>query len=127
MAVTGETAPEIMGWLTGGRAGDYGRLAPVIVEAAAEGDQFACGVMEGAAREIADVVLALWDGVPDVVHVSGGLGLSLVPWCRQVAPAFDWRVAEADPLRGLALMARGGAPMERLRPRPGLAGPDYAL
>ena len=126
MAVTGETAPQILGWLTGGRAGDYGRLAPVIVAAAEEGEAFACVVMEGAAREIADVALALWDRVPDVVHVSGGLGLSLVPWCRKVAPAIDWRVSEADPVRGLALMARGGAPMERLVARPGLAGPDYA-
>lgn len=121
--IAGHDASAIMEWLTGGRAGDYARLAPVI---AASDDPFAHQIMALAVREIAGVADSLQPDRTEPVRVAGGLGSVLLPWCAAGAPRHDWRAVEADPLAGLFLVATGQAPDERLAPRPGLGRPDYA-
>jgi glucosamine kinase len=120
--VVGQDASAIMAWLTGGRAGDYARLAPFV---AASDDPFARHIMAAAAREIAGVADSLQPDRTASVRVAGGLGAVLMPWCAAQAPRHDWRFVEADPLAGLFRVATGQAPQERLAPRPGLGLRDY--
>ena len=125
LAVTGRAPGAIMTWHMSARPGDFARLAPAIVAAAGEGDPFAEDIMAAAAAEIADVASCLYDGRPGSVHLSGGLGKPLAPYCVRVAPNFGWHVRRTDPLAGLYLVASGKAPDERLVARPGCSEPDY--
>jgi glucosamine kinase len=122
MALVGQDASAIMAWLTTGRAGDYARLAPVI---AASDDPFARGVMDRAAQEIAAMADVLQPDGALPIHVAGGLGRVLLPYCAANAGHHDWRHVETDPLRGLYLVATGQAPDESLAARPGLGKVDY--
>ncbi len=122
MQITGRTASAIMVWLTSGRAGDYAQLAPIV---AGSDDPFARHIMTAAGTEIAAIADALHNGTPGVVRVAGGLGPALLSFCVHAAPRHDWQSMDADPLRGLFLMASGQAPDERLVPRPGLGLADY--
>jgi glucosamine kinase len=119
----GGTAATIMDRTAGARAGVFAALAPIVI--AADGDPVAQGILRRAAGEIAAVGRALHDYGPGDVHLTGGVAPALAPLVRAAAPERDWPLAEADPLAGLSLMARGLAPEERLVARPGMAAPDY--
>jgi glucosamine kinase len=122
MAVTGQDASAIMAWLTSGRAGDYARLAPII---AASDDPFARDLLSLAATEIGLMADVLGTAGTGTIHLAGGLGPVLLPYCRAQSPRHDWHLSEADPLRGLFLVSTGQAPPEKLSPRPGLSRADY--
>jgi glucosamine kinase len=123
VAALGGTAAAIMDRTAGRPAGAFAALAPVVI--AAEGDPVAEAILRQAAAEIAAVGRALHDGSGGDVHLTGGVAPALAPLVREAAPERAWHLAEADPLAGLSLMARGLAPEERLIARPGMAAPDY--
>nr|WP_319247692.1 BadF/BadG/BcrA/BcrD ATPase family protein [uncultured Celeribacter sp.] len=125
-AIVGDTASAVMGFATTSRAGVFARLAPVVVQAATDGEPVARDIMARAAAEIWQVAEALSDGDRSLtVHLSGGLGAVVAPYLRAHDPDRHWRPCSPDPLRGLSMMHRGEAPLERLVPRPGLSEPDY--
>lgn len=123
---SGRTAHAVMDLATSRRAGDFARLAPIVVRSAEDGDTEARAILTAAANEIQQVADALSDGDSDMpVHLSGGLGAVLAPYLCDRDPARTWVPCAPDPLRGLSLMHRGLAPMEILTARPGLGLPDY--
>lgn len=123
--ITGDTPGKIMDWLTASRAQHYASLAPVIVEFAKNGDPFARQMLQSAAAEIAAVAAALYEADAGAVHLSGGLGRVLQPYCAELAPRFDWTFGTGDAVLGAYLIATGKAPKEALRPRPRMSALDY--
>ena len=90
------------------RAGVFARLAPVVVQAATDGEPVARDIMARAAAEIWQVAEALSDGDRGLtVHLSGGLGAVVAPYLRAHDPDRHWRPCSPDPLRGLSMMHRG--------------------
>lgn len=122
MQIIGTTAPDIMDWLTTGKAGDYARLAPIIADAP---EPFAQSIIGKAASEIGLIADVLCADAPGPIFLSGGLGGVLYGALRSARPNYDWRPGSANPQHGLYLMASGRAPAETLIHRPGLILPDY--
>lgn len=120
----GGTAAAIMDATAGRPARAFAALAPLVL-AAAGTDPAAAAIRARAAEEIAAIGAALHDGATGDVQLSGGLAPALARLIRAADPTRAWHLTQADPLAGLALLARGLAPPERLVPRPGLPAPDY--
>lgn len=125
MDIVGHAPADIMTWHMTAKPGQFASLAPLVVEAAHKGDPFAEKLMRAAAAEIIDVARCLYDHTPGLVHLTGGLGAPLLPYCASQAPQFDWQQRQVDPLSGLFLLASGTAPDEKLVARPGVDAPDY--
>lgn len=123
--VAGNTPMQIMDWLTSGRAGQYAKLAPAVIQSAGEGDPFACAVLDAAATEIVDVARCLFDNVPDQVVLTGGLGAVHLPRCQALTPEFTWTHCHDGAVHGLYLMASKQAPAEKIIARPRTPYPDY--
>lgn len=127
LSATGHSAPELMAWLTRGKAADYASLAPIVLGEAEAGDPLATRLMERAAAELRDVAQGLRQGNTLPIALSGGLAQPILRYLQRSAPHLDCTLSRADPLQGLLLMARGMAPAERPAPRPGLGQPDYSV
>ena len=120
LAIIGHTEEGIQDWLTTGRAWQYARLVPIVVEGCALNDPFCRMVFRSAAQEIADVGRALYPEGDGTVHLMGGLGAAMVDDCADLAPSLTWKVAVVEAVNGLALLADKQAPDERILPRPRL-------
>ena len=109
LALAGKSEEDIMTWNVSATPGDFARLAPLILEAA-HSNPFCRSLAQMAATEITDLARSLGDANP---HLSGGLAKSLLPFCQEVGPDFDWHFREIDPLDGLKKIAQGSAPEEQ--------------
>lgn len=121
MEIAGDDPNQIMAWQTTAKPQAYGSLAPLIVDCAATGDPFCQHMLRSAASEIVRLASALYNGKHGDIHLSGGLGAVLLPYCCEQAPAFGWQTGSIDPVTGIHLMATGQAPDEKLLPRPKLS------
>ena len=119
-AIIGNTEEDIQNWLTTGRAWQYAKLAPLVVEGCAKKDPFCSQIFRSAAQEIADVGRALYPDGTGTVYLMGGLGAAMVDDCADLAPELTWASSSAPAVEGLVLLADGLAPDERILPRPGL-------
>ncbi|MCC0025328.1 MAG: hypothetical protein H6874_14065, partial [Hyphomicrobiaceae bacterium] len=118
VGMCGPTDNDLMQWHTGARPKQFAGLAPMVLDAAADGDAFCDDLLNRAAREIADVAIAL--RVKDLpVHIGGGLGKSLMHRLAATEPDIDWQPASGDAVQGLLLLAQGKAPPEIFQKRPG--------
>lgn len=120
LKITGPGTQDIMGWQRAARPGDFGRLAPLIVEGAKGGDDYCRHLLAHAARQICRVAQVLRTPDSNMIYISGGLGKILLPHCQKSAPDIDWRLSMADPVFGMFLLASGQAPEMQLLTRPGL-------
>ncbi len=118
--IIGRTESGIQDWLTTGRARHYARLAPLVLEGSLAGDAFCRSVFTSAAREIADVGLALYPEGSGTIHLMGGLGAAMAADCAKAAPGLIWHPAEVEAVDGLFLLVTGTAPDEKLLARPHL-------
>ncbi|MCF6301968.1 MAG: hypothetical protein L3J13_02000 [Devosiaceae bacterium] len=118
--ITGKNTQSIMGWQQNARPGDFGKLAPIIVAGAKEGDTYCQGLLNKAARHIARIAQTLQSEETKTIFLSGGLGPVLYPYCLKSTPGIDWCLSEADPINGVFLVASGQAPPLQLMVRPGL-------
>lgn len=121
LAVIGDDPNRFMAWQSSAKPRAYASLAPLIVDHASAGDAFCQQILTRAAGEIVALADALYGGQTGAIHLSGGLGKILLPYCRALAPGFDWQAEEVDPVSGIYLIACGQVPRETLLPRPGLA------
>lgn len=121
MGIVGDQASLIMNWQMAARPRDFGMLAPLIIARAGDGDLYARHLLVAAATEIADLAGTLFEHGSGLVHLAGGLGAVLLPYCANKAPDFDWEICDADPVQGLLMLAMGRAPGENLLSRPGLS------
>ena len=117
-AIIGKTEEEIQNWLTTGRAWQYAKLAPLVLEGHTKKDPFCSQIFRSAAQEIADVGRALHPDGTGTVYLMGGLGAAMVEDCADLAPELTWLSSSAPAIDGLALLADGLAPDERILPRP---------
>ncbi|EAR51056.1 probable N-acetylglucosamine kinase [Oceanicola granulosus HTCC2516] len=114
----GGTASAIMERITGGKASDYARLAPIVLAAAEAGDQAAQDIVRRAGAEIGALGEALTGG-SGVLYLTGGLAAELAPAARAAAPGLDWRPVRVDPLRGLLLLVENKIAAGPMLPRRG--------
>jgi len=121
MQIVGHDPNDIMAWHTSAKPREYGNIAPLIVKSAEAGDPFCQQMLSAAASEIVNLAKALYPSEPGEVHLLGGLGAILSPYCINQAPQFIWQVSSADPVQGICLLATGRAPDENLIIRPGIA------
>jgi glucosamine kinase len=122
-AITGPTPRHLQQWQTEASPGQFGALAPLVVEMAKENEAFCQQVLDRAALEIVALARALVSKPPDLqhpplIHLSGGLGPILLPRCQKQAPDLQWAAPEIDPVNGIYLLASGQAPDENPLPRP---------
>ena len=68
---------KVLGWLEKARAIDYAKLAPLVLDAASEGDVFAVEIVDRAAQHIANLVLQLMREEPLDLYLAGGIGIAL--------------------------------------------------
>jgi glucosamine kinase len=120
IAVTGSKQAEIVAWQSGAKPQAYGALAPIIVKYAQAGDRLCIQLLEQAAAEIVGLARTLCHGELDSIQLSGGLGGIRLPYCAALNPSLHWHAEKIDPIEGILLLAKGGAPDEKLSPRPGL-------
>lgn len=118
MQITGQHPHQIMEWQTSAKPKAYGALAPLIVEHAEAGNLFCQNMLQTAAQQIVELATALYEGNNGDVHLAGGLGEILMPYCEKQAPNFNWKLSIADPVAGLFLLASGQAPTENAIARP---------
>ena len=85
----------IVEWATNAQPGDFGTLAPTVVQYAAQDDAAANALMEEAARHIDSLVMRLVGLGAEQIALSGGLASALAPWLGEegrrhlVQPAGD--------------------------------------
>lgn len=121
LKIIGTDPDRFMAWQTSAKPRAYASLAPLIVDHAAGGDVFCQQMLGAAAREIVDLANALYGDEKGLVHLAGGLGEILLPYCTNLGPRFEWQADEIDPVSGIYLLASGQAPRIALLPRPRLA------
>jgi glucosamine kinase len=116
LAKFGRDPAQVLDWMEEASAGDYGALAPLVVEHARAGDEAAQSLMRRAAGHIAELVEALFiNGAPQVALV-GGLADAL----RDYMPghiAQQLAAPQADAMAGAILLAKKkrAAAMRRTR------------
>lgn len=92
-------------WLAGANATTFATLAPLVIDAAADGDPIAAGIMAEATAELELAIRAIDDGGP--ISLLGGLGPIFAPRLSDPLAA-RLTPAKGTALDGLALMARHG-------------------
>jgi glucosamine kinase len=109
LARVGGEAHALTRWCDGASATDYATLAPLVVEAAGQGDRTADAILRGAAQAIGDLVDTLRDAGCERVALTGGLAAALMPLLPEgLAETLDEPLG--DPLDG-ALILAGLAPV----------------
>ena len=93
-------------WASEARGGDYGALAPLVFEHAAQGDPVALPIIKMAARSILDLYAALERRGAERVALVGGLAEPLRPWIALEGPD-PFVPARFDAVDGAILMAGG--------------------
>lgn len=93
-------------WASDAKGGDYGALAPLVFEYAAQGDPVALPLIKMAARSILDLHAALERRGAERVALVGGLSEPLRPWIALEGPD-PFVGAQFDAVDGAILMAGG--------------------
>lgn len=109
------SAEAIVAFATSARAGDYGRLAPLVIEHAQKRDPLALALMADAANDVGAILLRLLDAGAPAVCLLGGLADAIRPWLPPVLRS-SLSSPRGDALDGAILLARlARAPADPLR------------
>lgn len=116
----------LQGWQKAARPSDFAGLVPFIIQGAHLGDTACLRLLDDAAGHVAALAAALGRGgdtenAAPRVALSGGLAETLLPHCREVAPAIEWICPKVDALAGLFAVASGRVEPVLFAPRPGIA------
>jgi len=109
MARLGGHPPNVVAWVNGARPGDYGRLAPLVLEFARGGDPVAVALIRQAVAHVDIFIRRLIELGAGRVALMGGLGPVLADWLDDAARAV-LAPAEGDAMDGAVLLARRRAP-----------------
>jgi glucosamine kinase len=110
----------IVRWMGAARPRDFGRLAPLVIEHAADDDFAAAAIMRQAARHIDSIAARLGEHGAARLALMGGLAASIEPWLAWATQAHLVPPA-GDALDGALRLARDGI---RALAHPGLQNLD---
>jgi glucosamine kinase len=108
MARFGGHPPGVVAWVNDARPGDYGAVAPTVLEFAHSGDPVAVGLVRQAAAHVENFIRRLIALGAGRVALMGGLGPVLQGWLGAEAQA-ALAPAEGDAMDGAVLLARRSA------------------
>ncbi len=100
------SAAEVVHFVTSAKPKDYGALAPVVMDAAANGDPVAVTLVKRQAGDIGRYVARLHEIGADKVCLVGGMASVFAPWLSDATRA-GLAEAEHDALEGAILLAQG--------------------
>lgn len=100
------SAAEIVHFVTSAKPRDYGALAPVVMNAAGDGDPVAVALVRRQAEDIGRYVARLHEIGADKVCLVGGMAQVFAPWLGEATRA-GLAEAEHDALEGAILLAHG--------------------
>jgi glucosamine kinase len=98
----------IVRWMSSAKPGDFGGLAPLVVEHAAQNDLVGCELMRLAAGYIDGMAERLGAFGVSRLALTGGLGFSIEPWLSRKTKS-RLVPAAADALTGAVQLARAAA------------------
>jgi len=101
----GGSPAAVVAWVNTARPADYGRLAPLVLAAATEGDPVARRILTSAGSAVADLVRGVLGLGAPAVCLMGGLADPIRPWLP--ADILSHLVAaRGDAMDGALLLAR---------------------
>ena len=109
----GQTREEILDWLHVATSTDMASLAPTVIDAAKKDHATAIDILTRAGVEIDRLACALDHTRHIPIAIVGGLAQPLAPYLPAALTAWA-KPAQASPLAGALMVARGEAPEERL-------------
>lgn len=105
MARLGGHPPDVVAWVDKAKPGDYGALAPMVLDHASQGDPVAMGLIREAIAHVDTFIRRLLDLGAGRVALMGGLALVLEPWLDTSAREALAK-PEGDAMDGAVLLAR---------------------
>jgi len=101
--------PDVVAWVNGAKPGDYGRMAPLVLEFAQRGDPVAMALIRQAVGHVDSFIRRLIELGAGRVALMGGLGPLLADWLDDAARGV-LVAAEGDAMDGAVLLARRRTP-----------------
>lgn len=100
----GHKAASVVSWMDQANPGDYGELAPLVMDYAEAGDEIALSIVEDAVLHVERFITTIFAKGAPRLALLGGLSARLRPWLRVRTNA---RLSEplGDALDGAALLA----------------------
>jgi len=109
MARLGGHPPDVVAWVNSAKPGDFGRMAPLVIEFARQGDPVAVALIQQAVAHIDNFINRLIELGAGRVALMGGLGPVLADWLDDATRGV-LATAEGDAMDGAVLLARRRAP-----------------
>jgi glucosamine kinase len=107
MARFNASTEAVIAFATAARPGEYGRLVPLVLEHARQGDPVALALMADAAADAGRIIARLIAAGAPRVSLVGGLAETMAKWLPADMRA-HLTAPKGDALAGALLMARGG-------------------